>query len=393
MNIWTQRLLAAMATTTLLAACGGGGGDSGTPTALLPSVSSGAAGTPVLNQALLLTLNGSNLDAGITVASPGCSGVTRSTTAPNVSTAAVAFYTCTVSAVGAQQFNVTRTSDGVSLATVAYTVPTPVALPTVSSGATGTPAFNRTLLLTLNGNNLDAGITVASPGCSGVARSTTAPNVSTAAVAFYTCTVSALGAQQFNVTRSSDGVAMAAVFYTVPVPQVTVNVSNGAGLTGNFVITLSPALAPVTTVNFLSYVNAGFYAGTVFHRHSPNFVLQGGGFDGPMNPSQPVPALKPGNAPIALEVGRGLSNVRWSVAMARTGVLNSATSQFFINLVDNVFLDTSNGGYAVFGTVTSGTDFITTALTGACLAYPALQAAPDCLFVPNLTVTSATQTR
>jgi cyclophilin family peptidyl-prolyl cis-trans isomerase len=180
----------------------------------------------------------------------------------------------------------------------------------------------------------------------------------------------------------------------VPPPQVTVTVSNGAGLSGNFVITLSPTLAPVTTANFLAYVNAGFYTGTVFHRHSPNFVLQGGGFAGPMNPSQPVPALKATSPAIALEVGRaGQTNVRWSVAMARTNVLNSATSQFFINLVDNVFLDTSSGGYAVFGNVTAGTDFITTALTGPCVAYPALQAAPDCLFVPNLTVTSAVQTR
>ena len=175
--------------------------------------------------------------------------------------------------------------------------------------------------------------------------------------------------------------------------QVTMTVSNGAGLTGSFVITLSPTLAPATTANFLAYVNSGFYNGTVFHRHSPNFVLQGGGFAGPMNPSQPVPAPKLTNPPIALEVARGLSNLRWTVAMARTNVLNSATSQFFINLVDNAFLDTSAGGYAVFGNVSAGTDFITTALTGTCVAYPALQPLPDCLFVPNLTITSAVQTR
>ena len=176
-------------------------------------------------------------------------------------------------------------------------------------------------------------------------------------------------------------------------PQVTVTVSNGAGQTGSFVITLSSTLAPATVANFLAYVNSGFYTGTVFHRHSPNFVLQGGGFAGPMSPSAPVPPLKVTNPPIALEVGRGLSNLRWTVAMARTDVLNSATSQFFINLVDNVFLDTSGGGYAVFGNVTAGTDFITTALTGSCVAYTALQRLPDCLFVPNLTITSAVQSR
>ena len=96
---------------------------------------------------------------------------------------------------------------------------------------------------------------------------------------------------------------------TLP-PQVTMTVSNGAGLTGSFVITLSPTLAPATVANFLAYVSSGFYVGTVFHRHSPNFVLQGGGFAGPMNPSQPVPPQKVTNPPIALEVGRGLSNVR-----------------------------------------------------------------------------------
>jgi cyclophilin family peptidyl-prolyl cis-trans isomerase len=271
---------------------------------------------------------------------------------------------------------------------------TPVAAqPSVSSGAAGTPLYSRPLLLTLNGSNLDAGITVTSPGCSGIARSTTAPNISTASVAYYTCTVSALGDQRFNVNRTSDGSSLVTVDYVVPVPRVSVAVSNGAGLTGSFVITLSPDLAPITTNNFLTYVHSNFYVGTVFHRHSPGFVLQGGGFAGPLSPTAPVPALKPTNPAIELEVGRGLSNVRWTVAMARTNVLNSATSQFFINLVDNTFLNTAAGGYAVFGNVSAGTDFITTALTGTCVAYPALQALPDCLFDPNLTITATTQIR
>ena len=191
-----------------------------------------------------------------------------------------------------------------------------------------------------------------------------------------------------NTARSSGTAA-----FGIRPPQVTMTVSNGAGQTGNFVITLSPTLAPATVANFLTYVNSGFYNGTVFHRHSPGFVLQGGSFAGPMSPSAPLPPLKVTNPPVALEVGRGLSNVRWTVAMARTDVPNSATSQFFINLADNVFLDTINGGYAVFGNVTAGTDFITTALTGTCVSYPALEQLFDCLLVPNLTITSATQTR
>lgn len=251
--------------------------------------------------------------------------------------------------------------------------------------------------MTVNGSNLDLGLAVTSPACraGSIQRSTAAPNVSTATTAYYSCTVAAVGAQQFSIVRSSDGAALGTQAFTVEVPQVTLVMDRGAGTTpSTLVLTLSPVQAPVTVTNFLDYVNSGFYVGTVFHRNSPGFVLQGGGYAGPLSVTGPLPALKTTRAPIALEAGRGLSNLRYTVAMARTNALDSATSQFFINLTDNVFLDTSSGGYAVFGSITTGSDQIAAlADSTACVAWPALLPAGDCLPTPNITVTGATQTR
>ena len=183
-------------------------------------------------------------------------------------------------------------------------------------------------------------------------------------------------------------------------PQVTLSVSNGAGVNGTLVITLEPSATPATVANFLSYVNAGFYNGTVFHRHGrtnsqTTFVLQGGGYAAPVTSAARFPAPKPTNAPINLEVGRGLSNVCYSVAMARTSALNSATSEFFINTTDNVFLDTSGGGFAVFGNVTTGTALVN-AMTAAACSFSSANFAlgsTDCVPEPNLVITAATQTR
>ena len=125
---------------------------------------------------------------------------------------------------------------------------------------------------------------------------------------------------------------------------------------GEIVLELNPEHAPVSSQNFLDYVNAGFYNGTVFHRVIPGFMIQGGGFDSDFN-------QKETRAPIKNEADNGLKNLRGSVAMARTSVPDSATSQFFINTVDNAFLDhtspTMQGwGYAVFGKVVEGMDVV-----------------------------------
>jgi cyclophilin family peptidyl-prolyl cis-trans isomerase len=124
---------------------------------------------------------------------------------------------------------------------------------------------------------------------------------------------------------------------------------------GNITIELYEQEAPITVKNFLSYVSEGFYNNLIFHRVIPNFMIQCGGFDVKMN-------KKPTKDPIKNEARRGLNNKRGTIAMARTGVINSATAQFFINLVNNVSLnhrnETDGFGYAVFGEVIDGMDVV-----------------------------------
>jgi cyclophilin family peptidyl-prolyl cis-trans isomerase len=114
--------------------------------------------------------------------------------------------------------------------------------------------------------------------------------------------------------------------------------------------------APITVENFMRYVDDGHYDGTIFHRVIPSFMIQGGGFSADMK-------QKPVKAPIRNEAGNGLTNDRGTLAMARTSVVDSATSQFFINTADNAFLnhrgETPDAfGYAVFGKVVEGLDVV-----------------------------------
>lgn len=122
---------------------------------------------------------------------------------------------------------------------------------------------------------------------------------------------------------------------------------------GDFTLEMLPDEAPVTVENFLQYVDDGFFDGTIFHRVIPGFVIQGGGFTEDMS-------QKETRAPIKNEADNGLKNTRGSLSMARTQQVNSATSQFFINLKDNAFLDhgTRDFGYAVFARVSEGMDVI-----------------------------------
>jgi peptidyl-prolyl cis-trans isomerase A (cyclophilin A) len=123
---------------------------------------------------------------------------------------------------------------------------------------------------------------------------------------------------------------------------------------GNFVVELDDVKAPKTTANFLSYVKSGFYNGTIFHRVIDGFMIQGGGFT-------PDLVQKPTNPPVVSEAQNGLKNSSYTIAMARTSDPDSATSQFFINVNDNVPLDFPNAmgnGYTVFGKVISGTQTI-----------------------------------
>jgi len=126
---------------------------------------------------------------------------------------------------------------------------------------------------------------------------------------------------------------------------------------GDIVIELEATKAPISTKNFLEYTNSGFYNGTIFHRVIDNFMIQGGGYTVDLQ-------QKPARAPIQNEAKNGLSNLRGTVAMARTGDPHSAAAQFFINVVDNPRLDyvsDANGmtwGYAVFGKVVEGMEVV-----------------------------------
>ena len=132
---------------------------------------------------------------------------------------------------------------------------------------------------------------------------------------------------------------------------------------GDIVLELDPVLAPVTAANFFAYVEAGFYDGedgmgaTIFHRVAPGFVIQGGGLTPRFSQKSTMPA-------IVNEFGNGLFNDRGTISMARTNDPNSATSQFFINLVDNDGLD-DPPGYAVFGAVTEGLEVVDSIAAGA----------------------------
>jgi len=186
----------------------------------------------------------------------------------------------------------------------------------------------------------------------------------------------------------------------VPAPVVTMTVTGGGGgsVNGQIVFHLRGDLAPITVDNFLAYVNSGFYTGTIFHRVVAGFVVQGGGYGAATSGTLPSP--KPVTyGPINLELTGG-SNVQWTAAMARTSDDNSATSQFFFNLLDNsTVLDKSSTthGYAVFADVASSAAVIQSIVAATpCTAIVQSGVAigdGSCVPIPNVVITSATQTQ
>ena len=160
-----------------------------------------------------------------------------------------------------------------------------------------------------------------------------------------------------NSALALTSIALAAIFSVATpaaaqdanAPKVKLSTSMG-----DIVVQLDPAKAPKTVENFLQYVKDKHYDGTIFHRVIDGFMVQGGGFTADM-------AQKPVRAPIALEAANGLKNDKYTIAMARTNVPDSATAQFFINVKDNAMLNArqpSGDGYAVFGKVVQGSDVV-----------------------------------
>lgn len=197
--------------------------------------------------------------------------------------------------------------------------------------------YSKQTRFTVQGQGLVQGTSLSASGCSNIAEE--AGGTETKRI--FTCTISAVGIWSADV-KTAAGATLISASQTVPFPQVSMKTTMG-----DMVFELYPDKAPITVANFMQYVNANFYNGLIFHRVVKEFVVQGGGFNAAMQHASTM-------APIKLEVGKGLSNIRGSVAMARTSALDSATSEFYINTVDNIALDTNGGGYAVFGKVTSG---------------------------------------
>jgi cyclophilin family peptidyl-prolyl cis-trans isomerase len=203
---------------------------------------------------------------------------------------------------------------------------------------------------------------------------------STPSTAVLNCKVTATGELPV-VIKAANGQVLFSATLNVLQPQVTLYTAKG-----NIVMALNAAEVPTTVNNFLSYVSSGFYSSTLFHRVMAGFVVQGGGYTTGL-------VKKAGQlAPIVLESNKGLPNTRATVAMARTGVADSATSEFYFNLVNNTALDyesPTNPGYAVFGTVLSGMDVV-----------DAIAAQPTATFngsanvpVTEVTITFALQTQ
>ncbi|MFM7181884.1 MAG: peptidylprolyl isomerase [Verrucomicrobiales bacterium] len=160
---------------------------------------------------------------------------------------------------------------------------------------------------------------------------------------------------QEQAAPAAAGSAVAAEAPAAKMVKVTMETSKGT-----IELELDKEKAPLSVANFVAYAKKGHYDGTIFHRVIPGFMIQGGGFSADMN-------QKATDAPIKNEGGNGLANKRGTIAMARTQMPDSATSQFFINVADNTMLDRATSGdgvgYAVFGKVTKGMD-ITDAIVG-----------------------------
>lgn len=208
-------------------------------------------------------------------------------------------------------------------------------------------AYSRPAVLSVSGEFLQAGMTATTSACKDLVLSTTQGN---SELAVFNCpVVTATGEHPLTIT-GTNGKVLIADSIAVPLPQVALATSQGT-----VIVQLDPVAAPVSVNNFLTYVSSEFYNKTLFHRVIAGFVVQGGGY------TQGLIKKAGQLAPIVLESNNGLSNTRGTLAMARSSLPNSATSEFYVNLVDNRSLDyqsPANLGYAVFGKVLTGMETI-----------------------------------
>jgi len=271
---------------------------------------------------------------------------------------------------------------------------------TVSAMNVATTKYGVPGLITVTGTHL-GNLSISAPGCRNVARLSTGATVSTDTTSYYSCTPS--GTYSSTITASTQGTTLTSQTLTVQPPIVTMTVSGG-GVNGNIVFNLKGNVAPITVDNFLDYVNAGFYTGLVFHRvaHFNNplvgpeyFVVQGGNYGAVTSGTLPAAIKTPLYNPIKFE-GTGGNNVQWTAAMARGQDRDSATSGFFFNVMNNsAAFDTSSGpGYAVFADVSGSAAVITQITQATCTSLaPSGFTDGSCVPIPNVVITSATQTQ
>lgn len=234
-----------------------------------------------------------------------------------------------------------------------------LALLSACGGSTGFPPvmtgvkpqslkYGHTATIYLGGKDLRTSITV---DTNGKCINPSFASNSTTDTLVFNCGVKVVGDLPLTI-KAEDGTVLYTTTLTVPNPQVTLFTSKGT-----VVLELDVNTAPISSNNYLTYVSNGYYTSTLFHRVISGFMIQGGGYTTGL-------VKKTGQlAAIELESNKGLSNLRGTLAMARTNVPNSATSEFFINVVDNTFLDyknAANPGYAVFGKVVQGMDVVDT---------------------------------
>jgi peptidyl-prolyl cis-trans isomerase A (cyclophilin A) len=274
-------------------------------------------------------------------------------------------------------------NNSVSIAEVQKTINSFLGLGTDSVTITSAKImYGSTSSFTVTGTNLDNGIVATS---SGACTALTEQAGGTATMRSYSCVPSSVGALNITISSAPGGVLLSQASFAVPNPQVNIVSTMGAIL-----VELNPAKAKKTVDNFLQYVNEGFYNNTIIHRVVKGFVVQGGGYGTNLLPKTTHPAIELEPPSVT-----GLANTQGTVAMARTAALNSATSQFFFNTVNNnpnttgayygTNLDLPAGqGYAVFGSIVQGMPVV-----------QAIEQVSVSNSIPTsmITVTSATQTR
>ncbi len=223
---------------------------------------------------------------------------------------------------------------------------TAAVVPSVTKVTTDQVVYRKVTNFTITGQNLDRGYNASIPACLTI---TELPG-GTATQRVLSCKLVGVGSTTYSIT-AANGTTLFSGLVNLTLaaqPQVTMTTSMGT-----IVIELNPGRAPVTVDNFLNYVENGFYVNKIFHRVIKSAIVQGGGFTADLQQPTTLPAIK-------LETPNGLSNLRGTIAMARTSDPNSATAQFYLNAADNTGFDATiaGTGYAVFGKIVTGLDIM-----------------------------------